>query len=231
MQARDIMSERVVCIGVAETVFDAAELLLGTRVSAVPVVNDKGGVVGIVSEADLLRRAEIETDAKKGWLARLLDSETSAAHDYVAAHTRRVSDVMTRDVVTAGADTSLRDLVTLMERHGVKRIPIVKDDVLVGVVSRADLLRALLSREPEGPVLQLTDRALRAAVVAALEHQPWSSKWPINVFANDGVIHLWGFVENEDVRKALRVAAENVPGVRKVKNHLRLMPASASLGV
>ena len=231
MQARDIMSEGAVCIGATESVFDAAEMLLGARVSAVPVVNDKGAVVGIVSEADLLRRTEIGTDNKKGWLARLLDSEASAAHDFVAANTRRVSDVMSRDVVTAGPETPLRELVDLMERHGVKRIPIVTDGVLAGVVSRSDLLRALLSREPEGPVLQPTDRALRELVVAALQKHPWSSKWPINVFANDGVVHLWGFIENEEVRKACRVAAENVPGVRKVKNHLRLMPPTVGLGV
>ena len=231
MQARDVMSPKVVCIAVTESVFDAAELMLGARVNAVPVVNDKGAVVGIVSEADLLRRAEIGTDSKKGWLARLLDSESSAAHDFVSANTRRVADVMSRDVVTADLDTPLRDLVDTMERRGIKRIPIVSDGVLVGMVSRADLLRALLSREPDNPVLQPTDRALRDAVAAAIEKHPWSSRWPVNVFANDGVVHLWGFVENEDVLKALRVAAENVPGVRKVKNHLRLMPASASLGV
>lgn len=230
MRARDIMSEGVICIGVTESVFDAAELLLGARISAVPVVNDKGAVVGIVSEADLLRRSEIETAPRKSWLARLLDSESSAAHDFVAANTRRVADVMTREVVTAEADTPLRDLVARMERHGVKRIPIVDGDRLIGMVSRADLLRALLSREPEGPVLQPTDRALRELVVTAIGGQAWSSRWPINVFANDGVVHLWGFVENEEVRKACRVAAENVPGVRKVRNHLRPMPASVGLG-
>ena len=231
MQARDVMVANVVCVGVTETIFDAAEILLNARISAAPVVNDKGAVVGIVSEADLLRRAEIGTDNRKGWLARLLDSGSSAAHDFVAANTRRVADVMSREVVTAGPDTPLRDLVDLMERHGVKRIPIVKDGVLAGMVSRADLLRALLSSEPGNPVLQPTDRALRQLVVEAIGKHPWSSRWPINVFANDGVVHLWGFVENEDVRKALRVAAENVPGTRKVTNHLRLMPASASLGV
>ncbi len=231
MQARDVMSPKVVCIEVTQSVFDAAETMLSARVNAIPVVDDKGAVVGIVSEADLLRRAELDTDTKKGWLARLLDSETSAAHDFVAANTRRVADVMTRDVVTAGLDTPLRDLVDTMERRGIKRIPIVNDGILVGMVSRADLMRALLSREPDNPVLQPTDRALREAVTAAIDRHPWSSRWPINVFANDGVVHLWGFVENEDVRKALRVAAENVPGVRKVRNHLRLMPASASLGV
>ncbi len=231
MHARDVMTKGVICINVKESVFDAAELLLGAGVSAVPVVDDKGAVVGIVSEADLIRRAEIETAGKKSWLARLMDSEVSAARDFVAAHTRRLSDVMTKEVVTATEDTPLRELVALMDRHVIKRIPIVRDGVPIGVVSRADLLRALLSREPDRPVLQPTDKALRQAVVEALENRPWTSKWPTNVFANDGVVHLWGFVDGDDVRKAYRIAAENVPGVRRVKSHLRAMPASVVMGV
>lgn len=231
MRAKDIMIDKVVCIGIRESVFDAAELLLGAGVSAAPVVNERGAVIGIVSEADLVRRAEIETTAEKSWLARLMDSDVSAAHDFVAAHTRRVADVMTKEVVTASEDATLRELVELMERHKVKRIPIVRDGILVGVVSRSDLLRALLSREPDRPVLQPSDKALRQAVVEAIEHRPWTSKWPTNVFANDGVVHLWGFVDGEEVRKAYRVAAENVPGVRRVKSHLRALPASVGMGV
>ena len=236
MRARDIMTTQVVCINATASVFEAAELLLGAGVSAAPVINDKGSVVGIVSEADLLRRVEIGTTAKKGWLARLVDSEGAAAHDFVPAHGRRIADVMTREVVTAGEDEPLRGLVDLLERHKIKRIPIVRDggkagSVLAGVVSRSDLLRAVLSREPDQPVLQLTDRALRDAVVAAVANQPWTSRWPVNIFANDGVVHLWGFVEGEEVRKAYRVAAENVPGVRRVKNHLRDLPHSVGMGV
>lgn len=230
MRAKDIMTEDCVCIGVKESVYDAAELLLSARISAAPVVNEKGEVVGIVSEADLVRRAEIGTAPHKSWLSRLLDTEASAAHDFVAAQTRRASDVMTRKVITAPEDATLRELVALMERHSIKRIPIVREDVLVGVVSRADLLKALLSREPDSPVLQPTDKALRQAVIEALEKRPWTSRWPTNVFANDGVVHLWGFVEGDEVRQAYRVAAENVPGVRRVKSHLRSMPPSVAMG-
>jgi CBS domain-containing protein len=230
MRAKDIMSDAIVCIDVKETVFDAAELLLGARISAAPVVDGKGAIVGIVSEADLIRRAEIDTAGKKGWLGRLMDSEASSAHAFVVAQTRRLADVMTRDVVTADEDTSLRELVDLMERHNIKRIPIVRGEIVVGIVSRADLLRALLSREPDGPVLQPTDKALREHVAQALEDRPWTSRWPVNVYANDGVVHLWGFVEGREVRDAYRVAAENVPGVRRVKNHLRAMPASVGMG-
>lgn len=231
MRAKDIMSEKVVSIGINESVFDAAEMLLGANVSAAPVVTAKGTVVGIVSEADLIRRNEIDTTAKKSWLVRLMDSETSAARDFVAANARRVADVMTKEVVTAGEDTPLRELVELMERHQIKRLPILREGSLVGVVSRSDLLRALLSREPDRPLLQPTDKALRQAVVEAIEHRGWTSKWPINVFTNDGVVHLWGFVDGEDVRKAHRVAAENVAGVRRVKNHLRILPAAVGMGV
>lgn len=231
MRAKDIMHDEIVCIDIKESVFDAAELLLGARVSAAPVTNDKGAIVGIVSEADLIRRTEIDTASKKSWLARLLDSEASSARDFVAAQTRRVADVMTKEVVTADEDTTLAELVDLMERHNVKRIPIVRGSAVVGIVSRADLLRALLSREPDRPVLQPTDRALRENVVDALENRPWTSRWPVNVYTNDGVVHLWGFVEGNEVRDAYRVAAENVPGVRRVRNHLRAMPASVGMGV
>ena len=231
MRARDVMTKGVICLDVKELVFDAAELLLGAGISAAPVVNDKGAVVGIVSEADLIRRAEIDTAPNKSWLSRLLASEVSSARDFVAAHARKVSDVMTKEVVTAAEEATLGELVELIEKHGVKRIPIVRAGKPVGVVSRANLLEALLSREPEGPVVQPTDKELRQAVVDALEKRAWASKWPTNVFANDGVVHLWGFVEGEEVRKAYRVAAENVPGVKRVKSHLRSMPASVGMGI
>jgi CBS domain-containing protein len=231
MHAKDIMSTEVVCIDASNSVFDAAEVLLGARVSAAPVINDKGAIIGILSEADLVRRAEIGTAASKGWLGRLLESEASSARAFVTAQTRRVADVMTKDVITANEDATLAELVDLMEDHGIKRIPIVRGDVVVGMVSRADLLGALLSRESDSPVLQPTDEALRQNVVDALEDRPWTSRWPVNVYANNGIVHLWGFVEGKDVRDAYCVAAENVPGVRRVKNHLRTMPASVGMGV
>lgn len=230
MLAKDVMTTEVVSLDPKATIFDAAELLVGAGISAAPVVDDKGSVIGIVSEADLMRRAEIDTTPRKSWLSRLLDSDTSAAHDFVAAHARKVADVMTRDVVVAEEEAPLVDLVNLIERHGIKRIPIVRKGRLVGIVSRANLLEALLSREPDTPVLQPADRELRQCVVDAVEGRPWTSRWPVNVFASSGVVHLWGFVDDEEVRKAYRVAAENVPGVRKVKNHLRALPASVHMG-
>ena len=231
MRAKDIMTESIVCVNVKETVFDAAELLLGAGVSAAPVVNDQGNVLGIVSEADLIHRAEIATTPRKSWLQRLLGGEATAARDFVSTHARKVADVMTREVVTASDDATLVELVELIEKHRVKRIPIVRDNKLVGVVSRANLLGALLSREPEAAVEPTDDNQLRQAVVDAFDKQPWKSRWPVNVVVSDGAVHLWGFVESEDVRKAYRVAAENVPGVKKVRSHLRSIPATVGLGV
>jgi CBS domain-containing protein len=231
MRARDIMTECVVSVNVRETVFDAAELLLGAGVSAAPVVDDKGNVLGIVSEADLIHRAEIETAPRKSWLLRLLDSEATSARDYVASHARKVSDVMTSEVISASDDATLGELVALIEKHRVKRIPIVRDGKLVGIVSRANLLGALLSREPDAVGGRPDDKQLRQAVAEAFDKQAWKSRWPVNVVVSDGAVHLWGFVEGEHVRKAYRVAAENVPGGKKVKNHLRSMPAAIGMGV
>ncbi len=230
MRARDVMTEGVVCLPVSASIFDAAELLLGTGISAVPIVDGKGVMVGIVSEADLIRRAEIGTTPRKSWLSRFLADDATSAQDFVRSHSRRVGEVMTREVVTADEDAELGRLAELMERHGVKRIPIVRDGTVMGIVSRADLLQALLSREADGPAGQPSDAELRRAVIAALEKHGWTSAWPTNVFVNSGVVHLWGFVSSDEVRKAYRVAAENVAGVKKVKNHLRLMPASVGMG-
>ena len=231
MRAKDIMTESIVCVNVKETVFDAAELLLGAGVSAAPVVNDQGNVLGIVSEADLIHRAELETAPRKSWLLRLLDSEATVARDYVTSHARNVADVMTREVVTASDEASLGELVELIEKHHVKRIPIVRDNKLVGIVSRANILGALLSREPDSVAGLPDDKKLRQAVAEAFDKQAWKSRWPVNVVVSDGVVHLWGFVGSEDVRKAYRVAAENIPGVKKVKSHLRSIPATVGMGV
>jgi Predicted transcriptional regulator, contains C-terminal CBS domains len=192
MRAKDVMTTSIVCVNIKDSVFDAAELLLGAGVSAAPVVNDQDNVLGIVSEADLIHRAEIGTAPRKSWLGRLLDSDANAARDFVASHARKVSDVMTRDVITASDEATLGELVELIEKHGVKRIPIVRDDKLVGIVSRANLLEALLSREPDGPLGNPDDKQLRQTVVDALDKRAWKSKWPVNVVASDGVVHLWG---------------------------------------
>ncbi|HEY6982478.1 CBS domain-containing protein [Reyranella sp.] len=231
MRAKDVMSGGVMSVLADATVFDAAEILTGQHISAVPVVDDSGRVIGIVSEADLIRRAEIGTTPHKSWLQRLLADDATRAARYVRSHSRHVSDVMTKAVVTVEEEANLAEVAELMSKHGIKRVPVVRDGFMVGIVSRANLLQALMSREPESDELRSTDARLRSDVLHAVEKKPWASTWPTNVVVSAGVVHLWGFVSSDAVRQAYRVAAENVPGVKLVRNHMRIVPASVSMGV
>lgn len=226
MHAKDIMTEKVVSILPTDSVFDAAELMLDADVSALLVVNDRREVVGIISEADLIRRAETDTAPRKSWLLRILESDASAARALASTHVRRVADIMTKEVITATEDTALADLVERMQRHHVKRMPIVRGGVLVGVVSRADLVRAVLCREPECLDARPDDRELRNAVVAALGGHGGSPRTPLTVVSQEGVAHLWGLVESPEARETCRAIVEGVPGIRQVRNHIRLAPAS-----
>ncbi|SRR5579883_1788773 len=231
MRVEEIMSTQVLSLPSDATVFDAAELLVAAGVSAAPVVDPNGSIVGIVSEADLMRRPEIGTKPHKSFLQRLLSDRASSAAEYAALHSRRVRDAMTREVVTIDEQASLGQAADLMARHGIKRLPVTRGDELVGIVSRADLLQALLSREPESEQAPRSNEEIRKEVESVIGKQPWSSPWPTNVVVNSGVVHLWGLVPSEAISKAYRVAAENVAGVRRVKNHMRSMPASVGMGV
>ena len=147
MLARDIMTEKVVCGRPTDSLFDAAELMLEANVSALLVVGDTQEILGIISEADLIRRADSDAGPGKSWLQCLLESDTSTSRASISSRTRRDGDIMTKEVVTASEDTPLAELVERLQRHRVKRIPIVRNGIPVGIVSRADLVRAVLSRE------------------------------------------------------------------------------------
>ncbi len=231
MRASDVMSRNILSVMEDATVFDAAELLLNARISAMTVINAKNELVGIVSEADLIRRAEIGTTPHKNWLQRLLSDDASSAADYVRTHSQHVRDVMTRDVVSVDTEAPLGEVAAVMSKHNVKRVPVLDNNGVVGMVSRADLLRALLSREKSEGGTTKSDEELRRDITKVVEGQTWSSAWPTNVVVSQGVAHLWGFVQSEAARKAYRVAAENVPGVRAVKNHMRMPPSSVNMGV
>jgi CBS domain-containing protein len=232
MRAKDVMSTEVISIMADATVFEAAERMVNAGISAMPVVGSNGDVVGILSEADLIRRAEIGTAPQKSWLARLLADDYTTASSFVHSHARHVRDVMTKKVITVELDADLSDVANLMEKHAVKRVPVVRNGILVGIVSRANLLQALLSCEPADDLSRHpADEQLRREVLEAVRKRPWSSAGLINVVVSGGVVHLWGYVANDAVFQAYRVAAENVPGVKSVKNHMRTTPASVHMGV
>jgi len=221
MQTRQIMTENVITVSPATSVADAAKLMLDNHISGLPVVED-GRVVGIVTEGDFLRRSELGTERKRpNWLQFVLGTGREAA-DYVQAHGRKVADVMTRDPVTVTEDTSLQDLVAAMEAHHVKRLLVTRDGRLCGIVTRANLLRAVsdLARDITGPTAG--DEEVRARLMKTLSEADWRPAG-LQVTVRDGVAHLHGIIIDERARRAAIIAAENTPGVKAVHDHLLLI--------
>jgi CBS-domain-containing membrane protein len=219
MKARDVMVSPVITMKPASSVRDAARTLLERRISALPVADDKGKLVGIISEGDLMRRTETGTEHQRSWWLRFLAGEETAAGEYAKSHARRVADVMTRYVITADPDAPLNEIATLFEKHAIKRVPIIKDGQLVGIVSRSNLVQAVASA-PKELEIPLSDQTIRDKLLAHLRAQPWSHTWQLNVTVNRGVVDLWGVSYSDGERAAIRVAAENIPGVRAVNDHL-----------
>ena len=228
MKAADVMVTKVISVTPDVLVQDVAYILLSNRISAVPVVDDNGQLLGIVSEGDLMRRAEAGTGRHRPWWLAMLTGRDIRAVDYVKEHSRKITDVMTGKVVTATPDTSLEEIATLLERNGIKRVPIVKDGKMVGIVSRANLLQALASsRKPHD--VDVDDSVIRENLVARLQAAPWVHPALINVIVQDGTADLWGAVDSQAEKKAVRVAAEITPGVRAVNDHLIIRPVETGI--
>lgn len=219
MQAKQIMVRDVVTVGVATPLREAARMMVDHRVSGLPVVDPDGRVVGIVSEGDLIHRAETATERRRSWWLEALAGAEDLARDYVLSHARKVGDVMTRRVISAGEQTELGEIAALMDRHRVKRIPIVRDGCLVGIVSRADLVKAFLEVATK-PAVSLTDADIRKRFEDVIAHEPWVDTALLNVSVDGGVVEIGGCVSSDGQRKALQVAAEALPGVRTVHNHV-----------
>ena len=223
MKAADVMTPRVITIDPDSSVADAARRMLENRISGMPVVDASGRLVGMISEGDLLHRAEMGTERRRrSWWLMFFTTPSAGADEYVKSYGRKVGDVMSRSVVSVGPDTSLDEIVRVLEKNRIKRVPVVQDGKVLGIVSRANLLHVLASAaelaEPSAD-----DRTLRERVVAALRAQAWAPRAPENVVVKDGIVHLWGSVSSESQRQALRVAAETVPGVRGVEDHINVV--------
>jgi CBS domain-containing protein len=227
MKAADVMVSNVITVGPEACVQDVAELLLRHRISAVPVVSAKGDILGIVSEGDLINRPESETERHKPWWLDALASNEGLAAEYVKSHSRNVTDVMTRDVITASRDTSLADIAALLERNRIKRVPIVENGRIVGIVSRANLLQGLASLKDKAPQGKPDDSAIRAVVMGKLQNERWARPALISVTVHDGTVDLWGIVDSAAEKKAVHVLAEVTPGVRVVNDNLMIRPASS----
>jgi CBS domain-containing protein len=219
MRAHQIMTRSVITIAPDASILEAAKTMLQHHVSGLPVVDAAGRLVGIVSEGDFIRRGEIGTQRKRGrWLTFLLGAGATAA-DYVHEHGRKVSDVMTSDPVSVTEDATLEEIVNAMETNGVKRLPVMKDGKLAGIVSRANLLQAVAGLSRDIPDPTADDDHIRSRVIAAIENNDWSP-FGLNVIVRDGIVHLSGVITEERSRQAAMVAAQNVAGVQKVHDHL-----------
>lgn len=218
MQVRDVMTQRVISAGPEESILTAARLMLQNRISGVPVVDPKGALVGIVTEGDFLRRGEIGTARRRPKWLEFLIGPGRLAEEYVHSAGRKVREVMTPDPCTVREDDTLETVVELMERHRIKRLPVMRDGRMVGIVSRANLMHALASLSREAPPPVGDDVDIRDRIIAALAQHRWAIA--INVVVKNGIADVFGTITDEREREACIVTVENVPGVKAVHDHL-----------
>ena len=231
MNARDVMTRDVVSVSPDTSIAEMARLMLEKRISGLPVLDRDGKLVGIVTEGDCLRRTETGTQRKRArWLEFLTGSE-KLAEEYIHSHGRKVSEVMTDNPVSVAEETPLDEIVHLMETRHFKRVPVVRDGEVVGIVSRANLLHALASLAHESEPAQQDDRAIRDQVLVAFEKLPWAARDLANVVVKDGIVDLWGCYLAGHQDEAMIVAAENVSGVKAVRSHLSWVDPTSGLVV
>lgn len=222
MRAHQIMTHRIISVTPETSIADAAEIMLTNHISGLPVLNASGELVGIVSEGDFLRRSEIGTQRKRPRWLQFFTSTGRLADDFVTERGRKVEDVMTRDPVTVHEEARLEELVALMERRGVKRLPVLRNGQLVGIVTRSNLLQAVAGLAKEVPDPTADDDHIQARLLRAFDAADWR---PIGlqVAVRNGVVHLYGLIGDDRARRAAVVAAENTEGVKEVHDHICLV--------
>jgi CBS domain-containing protein len=222
MNAADVMVSKVITVGPDTSVATIAETLLANRISAVPVIDDNSALLGIVSEGDLIHRVETGTEQPRAWWLEFFIGKDALAREFIKSHGRKAADVMTRPVITVKPDTPLGELASLLEKHRIKRVPVVKGGKIVGIVSRANLVQALVTLGTGiKPSASANDSILRADLLGRLRLQPWWTN-SINVIVKKGIVELWGYVDSQAASDAIRIAAEETPGVRQVSNNLAI---------
>ncbi|MDN7131633.1 CBS domain-containing protein [Halomonas sp. MC140] len=223
MQAIDIMTPKVISVSPDAEVREIAQLLINNRISAVPVVDDEHRVIGIVSEGDLMRQLKNDDDGPQSWWLSLVSGGKDPG-DYVKQHGHKAHEVMTPNPITVEENTPLHDIARLLEKNHIKRVPVVRDDKLIGIVSRANLLQGIANAVVAPTQSPTDDRHIREAILKEVEHNTGVQTGNISVIVNGGAVELWGLVESLEQKQAAAVAAENVAGVTRVDNHLGMMP-------
>jgi CBS domain-containing protein len=231
MKVRDIMSTRVVSIAPDANVLEAVRLMLQNHISGLPVIDRSGALVGVVTEGDFLRRSETGTERKRPRWLEFLMGPRRLADEYVHTHARKVEDVMTREPITITEDAALDEVVRIMERRRIKRLPVMRGAQVVGIVSRANLLHALASLGAAASPPAKTDVAIREQLLVEFDRQTWAPVALIDVVVKDGAVELWGTITEEAQGEALKVCAENIPGVKSVVSHLTWIEPMSGMAI
>jgi CBS domain-containing protein len=229
MKAKDVMTSPVVSVEPDTPVLQAVRVMLQRHISGLPVVGSDGRLVGIVTEGDFLRRAETGTQRRRPRWLEFLVGPGRMADEYTRSHGRKVGEIMTAEPLTVTEDTPLEEVVEVMEKRRIKRLPVLRGNKVVGIVSRANLLHALAGVARDVKPMAASDQVIRDQVVAELARQPWAPVSLVNVIVRDGVVELWGTITDERERQAMIVVAENVPGVKSVKDHLAWVDALSGM--
>jgi CBS domain-containing protein len=220
MNVKDVMTSPVLSVEPDSPILQAIRIMLRRHISGLPVVDKDGRLVGVVTEGDFLRRAETGTQRRRPRWLEFLVGPGRLADEYTRSHGRKVREVMTADPITVTEQTPLDQVVRVMEKHRIKRLPVVRGQELVGIVSRANLLHALAGVARNSTPAASTDQAIRERLLAELGRQSWAPAALIDVIVNEGTVELWGTITDERERQAIMVAAENVPGVKAVRDNL-----------
>lgn len=221
MQAKDIMTTNVITIEPDIGVRDIAKRLLSNHISAAPVVERDGRLIGIISENDLMRRPETGTERHPSWWLFLVTSPDEAAKRFIKSHGQHAADIMTRPVISVEEDTPIQEIADLLEKHRIKRVPVVREDKVVGIVSRANLIRAL-AMQPKLEAPAGDDRATKAAIEKAMTEAGVNDQY-MNIIVMGGIVSLSGLTESETQKEAARVAAEAAPGIKEIHNNLSVI--------
>jgi CBS domain-containing protein len=226
MKAQDVMTTPVIVVELDTPIQSIARLLIEHRISAVPVVRDDGRLAGIVSEGDLVRRPELGTERQAGWWLGLVGGHEARAAEYIRSHGRVARDVMTERVVSVDEDTPLAEIASLLEKHRIKRVPVMRDQRPIGIVSRANLVQAFAAIEAHVPEPSADARELRRTVLRNIGNAGLRTSL-LTVIADGGGVHIWGAVRSETEREAIRVAAEEVVPPERVSYHVECTRSDA----
>lgn len=228
MRAKHVMTYPVITAVADQTVREVAQILSSRHISAVPIVDDSGKLIGLVSEGDLIRRFEIGTQVQRSWWLAIFITNVQLAEEYARAHAKKVKDVMTHDVISVEPETPLSEIARIFERNRIKRVPVLDGGKLVGIVTRANLVQAIATAL-QGKKQPLQAEELRDRILKHLEKQAWLNTATLNVTVENATVNLWGMVSTESERNALRIAVEEIADDKVVTNNVALEPAPAWL--